>query len=117
MGLATTLKSAQQGAIVIVCNVKQSAGQEATVLQCASSMVGVYSNFGQSNYAASKSGVIGFTKTCSRELGPKGVRVNAAVPGVIVTPILCTIPDKVLKEMEAHVPLWRLGRPEEIACI
>ncbi len=81
----------------------------------ASSVVGIYGNFGQTNYAASKFGVIGFTKTWSRELGPKGVRVNAVAPGFVATPILDTIPDKVLAEMEHKVPLRRLGRPEEIA--
>jgi len=85
------------------------------VILNASSVVGIYGNFGQTNYAASKFGVIGFTKTWSRELGPKGVRVNAVAPGFIATPILSTIPEKVLKEMEAHVPLKRLGQPEEIA--
>jgi 3-oxoacyl-[acyl-carrier protein] reductase len=81
----------------------------------ASSVVGIYGNFGQTNYAASKFGVIGFTKTWSRELGPKGVRVNAVAPGFIETPILGTIPDKVLDHMRDQVPLKRLGRPEEIA--
>jgi 3-oxoacyl-[acyl-carrier protein] reductase len=81
----------------------------------ASSVVGIYGNFGQTNYAASKFGVIGFTKTWSRELGPKGIRVNAVAPGFIETPILATIPDKVLDGMRAEVPLRRLGTPEEIA--
>ena len=81
----------------------------------ASSVVGIYGNFGQTNYAATKFGVIGFTKTWSRELGPKGVRVNAVAPGFIATPILGTIPDKVITEMEHRVPLRRLGKPEEIA--
>jgi 3-oxoacyl-[acyl-carrier protein] reductase len=85
------------------------------VILNASSVVGIYGNFGQTNYAASKFGVIGFTKTWSRELGPKGVRVNAVAPGFIETPILGTIPDKVLQQMRDHVPLNRLGRPEEIA--
>jgi 3-oxoacyl-[acyl-carrier protein] reductase len=81
----------------------------------ASSVVGVYGNFGQTNYAATKFGVIGFTKTWSRELGPKGVRVNAVAPGFVSTPILQTIPEKVLAEMAQRVPMRRLGQPEEIA--
>ena len=85
------------------------------VILNASSVVGIYGNFGQTNYAASKFGVIGFTKTWSRELGPKGIRVNAVAPGFVVTPILATIPDNVLKDMESRVPLKRLGQPEEIA--
>ena len=89
--------------------------QGSGVILNASSVVGIYGNFGQTNYAASKFGVIGFTKTWSRELGPKGIRVNAVAPGFIETPILATIPDNVLREMQAHVPLRRLGQPEEIA--
>jgi 3-oxoacyl-[acyl-carrier protein] reductase len=89
--------------------------QGAGVILNASSVVGIYGNFGQTNYAASKFGVIGFTKTWSRELGPKGVRVNAVAPGFIETPILGTIPEKVLQHMREQVPLHRLGKPEEIA--
>ena len=85
------------------------------VILNASSVVGIYGNFGQTNYAASKFGVIGFTKTWSRELGPRGVRVNAVAPGFIETPILTSVPDKVLDLMREQVPLKRLGRPEEIA--
>jgi 3-oxoacyl-[acyl-carrier protein] reductase len=81
----------------------------------ASSVVGIYGNFGQTNYAAAKFGVIGFTKTWSRELGPKGIRVNAVAPGFIETPILATIPEKVIEQMKEHVPLRRLGHPDEIA--
>ncbi|MBX3637259.1 MAG: beta-ketoacyl-ACP reductase [Rubrivivax sp.] len=87
------------------------------VILNASSVVGIYGNFGQTNYAASKFGVIGFTKTWARELGPKGVRVNAVAPGFIETPILATIPDKVLQHMREQVPLQRLGKPEEIASV
>jgi 3-oxoacyl-[acyl-carrier protein] reductase len=89
--------------------------QGAGVILNASSVVGLYGNFGQTNYAASKFGVIGFTKTWSRELGPKGVRVNAVAPGFIETPILATIPDKVLAQMREAVPLGRLGLPQEVA--
>ncbi|MCC7069189.1 MAG: 3-oxoacyl-ACP reductase FabG [Burkholderiales bacterium] len=89
--------------------------QGAGVILNASSVVGIYGNFGQTNYAASKFGVIGFTKTWSRELGPKGVRVNAVAPGFIATHILDTIPANVLDEMKHRVPLHRLGTPEEIA--
>ena len=89
--------------------------QGSGVILNASSVVGIYGNFGQTNYAASKFGVIGFTKTWSRELGPKGVRVNAVAPGFIATPILSTIPEKVIAEIAQRVPLRRLGQPEEIA--
>jgi 3-oxoacyl-[acyl-carrier protein] reductase len=91
--------------------------QGAGVILNASSVVGLYGNFGQTNYAATKFGVIGFTKTWSRELGPKGIRVNAVAPGFIATPMVAAMPEKVLKDLEAKVPLRRLGKPEEIASI
>jgi 3-oxoacyl-[acyl-carrier protein] reductase len=93
------------------CMVEQGSG----VILNASSVVGIHGNYGQTNYAAAKFGVIGFTKTWSRELGPKGVRVNAVAPGFIDTPILSTVPDDVLAKMREQVPLRRLGKPEEIA--
>jgi 3-oxoacyl-[acyl-carrier protein] reductase len=85
------------------------------VILNASSIVGIYGNFGQTNYSAAKFGVIGFTKTWSRELGPKGVRVNAIAPGFVETPMISTVPEEVLEKMRSQVPLRRLGRPEEIA--
>jgi 3-oxoacyl-[acyl-carrier protein] reductase len=87
------------------------------VILNASSVVGIYGNYGQTNYAAAKFGVIGFTKTWSRELGPKGIRVNAVAPGFIDTPILSTIPDEVLMKMREQVPLRRMGTSQEIANI
>lgn len=81
----------------------------------ASSIVGLYGNFGQTNYAATKFAVIGMVKTWARELGRKGIRANAICPGFIETPILKTMPEKVVRMMEEKVPLGRLGRPEEIA--
>ena len=89
--------------------------QGAGVILNASSVVGLYGNFGQTNYAATKAGVIGFTKTWARELGPKGIRVNAVCPGFIRTPILDTIPEPVIQKIIDKVPLGRLGKPEEIA--
>ena len=91
--------------------------QGAGVILNASSVVGIYGNFGQTNYAATKFGVIGFTKTWSRELGPTGIRVNAVAPGFVETPILATIPEKVIKQLEGRVSLGRLGKPEEIASV
>lgn len=89
--------------------------QGSGVILNASSVVGIYGNFGQTNYAATKFGVIGFTKTWSRELGPKGVRTNAVAPGFVRTPILDPMPAKVIQGMEERVPLKRLGQPEDIA--
>jgi 3-oxoacyl-[acyl-carrier protein] reductase len=90
-------------------------GQGSGAILNASSVVGIYGNFGQTNYAASKFGVIGFTKTWSRELGPKGVRTNAVAPGFITTPMVAAMPEKVLQDLGAKVALRRLGKPEEIA--
>jgi 3-oxoacyl-[acyl-carrier protein] reductase len=85
------------------------------VILNSSSIVGLYGNFGQTNYAASKFGVIGMVKTWARELGRKGIRANAVCPGFIATSILGTIPEKVLHALEEKVPMGRLGKPEEIA--
>jgi 3-oxoacyl-[acyl-carrier protein] reductase len=89
--------------------------QGSGVILNASSVVGIYGNFGQTNYAASKFGVIGFVKTWARELGPKGIRCNAVCPGFIATHILESIPQRVLSQLTERVPLKRLGRPEEVA--
>ena len=81
----------------------------------ASSIVGIYGNFGQTNYAASKFGVIGMAKTWARELGRHGIRVNAVCPGFIATTIIKDIPENIIQGMESRIPLGRLGRPEEVA--
>jgi 3-oxoacyl-[acyl-carrier protein] reductase len=80
-----------------------------------SSIVGIYGNFGQTNYAATKFGVIGMVKTWAKELGRKGIRANAVCPGFIGTPILTSMPEKVIKMIEEKIPMGRLGKPEEIA--
>ncbi|SPJ14206.1 3-oxoacyl-(acyl-carrier-protein) reductase FabG [Burkholderiales bacterium] len=87
------------------------------VILNASSVVGLYGNFGQTNYAAAKFGVIGFTKTWAKELGPSGIRVNAVCPGFVATSILDSIPEKAKNEMTARVALRRIARPEEIASV
>ncbi len=80
-----------------------------------SSIVGITGNFGQTNYAASKGGVIAMTKTWAKELGPKGITCNAVAPGFIETPMTKAVPEKILKLMEEKVPLRRLGDPTDIA--
>jgi 3-oxoacyl-[acyl-carrier protein] reductase len=81
----------------------------------ASSVVGIQGNFGQTNYVATKSGVIGMTKVWSRELGKYNITVNAVAPGFINTEMMATIPDKVLDMFRGKTPLGRLGEPAEIA--
>ncbi len=80
-----------------------------------SSVVGLYGNFGQTNYVAAKAGVIGMTKVWARELGRKGITVNAVAPGFIATEMIASVPEKVLQAMTDKVPLGRLGDPVEIA--
>lgn len=82
-----------------------------------SSVVALYGNFGQSNYVATKAGVIGMTKTWAKEFGRKGITVNAVAPGFILTEMVKKMPEDVLKMMEGKVPLARLGNPEEIAAV
>jgi 3-oxoacyl-[acyl-carrier protein] reductase len=89
--------------------------QQSGVILTTSSIVGLYGNFGQTNYAASKFAVIGMTKTWAKELGRKGIRANVVCPGFVATPILKQMPDKVLGEMARKVPCGRLGLPEEVA--
>nr|WP_263325163.1 3-oxoacyl-ACP reductase FabG [Neobacillus sp. Marseille-Q6967] len=80
-----------------------------------SSVSGVYGNVGQTNYAATKAGVVGMTKTWAKELGRKGINVNAVAPGFIETGMTAKVPEKILDQMKQMVPLARLGKPEDIA--
>ncbi len=85
------------------------------VILCASSVVGHYGNFGQTNYAATKAGVINMTRTWARELGRYGIRANAVAPGFIATEMVQAMPEKVLAGMVGHTPMGCLGKPEDIA--
>ncbi len=87
------------------------------VILSASSVVGLYGNFGQTNYAATKSGVIGMTRAWARELGRYGIRVNAVAPGFIATEMVAKMPAKVVEGIAGRTPLGRLGRPEEVAAV
>ncbi|RLL46594.1 3-oxoacyl-[acyl-carrier-protein] reductase [Oceanobacillus piezotolerans] len=103
-----------------VFNVSQAAAnvmieQKSGVILNASSVVGIYGNFGQTNYAASKWGVIGMTKSWAKELGKYNIRVNAIAPGFISTPMVEKMPEKVKEIMKNKSVLNRLGKPEEIA--
>ena len=89
--------------------------QGSGVILNASSIVGLQGNFGQTNYAASKWGVIGMTKTWAKELGSKGIRVNAIAPGFVLSNMTKQMPDKVLQIMRDKTPLKRLGQPNDIA--
>jgi 3-oxoacyl-[acyl-carrier protein] reductase len=91
--------------------IKQGSG----VIVNASSVVGLYGNFGQTNYVATKSGVIGMTKVWARELGRFGIRVNAVAPGFILTEMVQKMPENVLADMKSHTPIGRLGEPRDIA--
>jgi 3-oxoacyl-[acyl-carrier protein] reductase len=81
----------------------------------ASSVVGIYGNFGQTNYVATKAGVIGMTQVWARELGRKGITVNAVAPGFIATDMIQTIPEKILEAIKEKTPLQRFGTPEDVA--
>ena len=85
------------------------------VILNATSIVGIDGNIGQTNYIATKAGVIGMTKAWARELGRHNIRVNAVAPGFTATEILTSMPDNVLAGMKARTPLGRLGQPEDIA--
>jgi 3-oxoacyl-[acyl-carrier protein] reductase len=91
------------------------AGGHRGVILNASSVVGHNGNFGQTNYAATKAGVINMTRTWSRELGRYGIRVNAVAPGFIATEMVKAMPEKVLAGMVEHTPIGRMGQPEDIA--
>ncbi len=96
---------------VVPVMIRQAGG----VILSASSVVGLYSNFGQTNYAATKFGVIGMTKTWARELGRYKIRVNAVAPGFIATEMVRAMPEKVIESMVSHTPLGRMGEPSDIA--
>ena len=91
--------------------VKQRAGRIINM----TSVSGVTGNVGQANYAAAKAGVIGFTKTCAKELAARGITVNAIAPGFIETAMTDVLPEKIKEGIAATVPLGRMGQPEEIA--
>lgn len=90
------------------------AGKTGSIINL-SSIVGKYGNMGQTNYAGSKAGVVAMTQSAAKELGKFNIRVNAILPGFIETPIIQTVPDKVLLSMLKLVPLGRLGAPNEVA--
>ena len=81
----------------------------------ASSIVGVHGNFGQSSYVAAKAGVIGMTRVWARELGPRGITVNAVAPGFIATEMVRTMPEKLLASLVERTPVRRMGTPRDVA--
>lgn len=95
--------------------VEQMIAQGGGVILNISSIVALYGNVGQTNYAATKAGLVGMTKTLAKELGKKGIRVNAIAPGFIYTPMTATVPEKILDMMKEKTPLKRLGTPADVA--
>ena len=96
---------------VVPMMIKQRSGR----ILSASSVVGLYGNFGQTNYVATKAAIIGMTKVWARELGPKGITVNAVAPGFIGTEMVRQMPEKILATMVERTPLRRLGEPKDVA--
>lgn len=108
INLKGTFNCAQAAAPYMI---KQGGG----VIINVSSVVGLYGNFGQANYVATKAAVIGLTKTLARELGRSNIRVNAVAPGFTLTEMVQKMPPDVLENMKKQTPLNRLGKPEDIA--
>lgn len=95
--------------------VRHMAKQRSGKIVNIASVVGLMGNAGQANYAASKAGLIGFTKTVAREFASRGITVNAVAPGYIDTPMTQALPEKVKEELQKLIPLDRLGTPEDVA--
>ncbi|HEX5450066.1 MAG TPA: 3-oxoacyl-[acyl-carrier-protein] reductase [Gaiellaceae bacterium] len=89
--------------------------KRAGVIVNVSSVVGVHGNWGQTNYAASKAGIIGFTKSLARELGSRGIRANVVAPGYVKTQLTDVLPEEATKAMIANTPLGRVAVPQEVA--
>jgi len=96
---------------VVPAMIRQGSG----VILNASSIVGLDGNLGQTNYIATKAGVIGMTKTWARELGRHNIRVNAVAPGFTATDIISSMPDTIIEGMKKRTPLGRMGQPKDIA--
>ena len=96
---------------VVPYMIRQGSG----VILSASSIVGLDGNFGQTNYVATKAGVVGMTKVWARELGRYQIRANAVAPGFIATEMIKGMPEKIVENMKAHTPLGRMGDPQDIA--
>jgi 3-oxoacyl-[acyl-carrier protein] reductase len=95
--------------------VPQMIRQNGGVILSAASVVALNGNFGQTNYVATKAGVIGMTRTWARELGKYNIRVNAVAPGFVATDMLKSMPPDILDNMVSHTPMGRIGTPEDIA--
>ncbi len=110
--IAVNLKGAFNCTKVFGLHMAQNGGGSVTNV---SSVVAHYGNFGQTNYVASKTGLIGMTKTWARELGPKGVRVNAVAPGFVETDMIKSVPKATIEALQSQVPLKRFAKAKDIA--
>ncbi len=110
--ISVNLKGVYNVTQVVVENMME---RKRGVILNASSVVGVYGNIGQTNYVASKAGVIGMTKTWAKEFARYGIRVNAVAPGFVKTPMTAKVPQKVIDYMNSKTPLGRMGEAVEIA--
>lgn len=110
--IAVNLKGVYNVTKVVVTHMME---RKKGVILNASSVVGIYGNIGQTNYVASKAGVIGMTKTWAKEFARYGIRVNAVAPGFIKTPMTAKVPQKVIDYMNSKTPLGRMGEAIEVA--
>jgi 3-oxoacyl-[acyl-carrier protein] reductase len=96
---------------IIRTMIKQRSGRIVNI----TSVIGLIGNAGQTNYAASKAGLIGLTKSLARELASRGITVNAVAPGFIMTDMTAGLSDEIKKTIQAQIPLGKTGQPEDIA--
>lgn len=110
--IGTNLKSAYN--FIHACTPIMARQRSGSII-CMTSVVGLNGNAGQCNYAASKAGLVGLTKSIAKEMGPRGIRANCIAPGLIDTDMTSALPEELRKEWEKQIPLRRSGTPEDVA--